>query len=363
MRVESVELYRYAIPLLVRPPLQGARLRNGLLLRIVSGRDLSGWGEIAPLPGFSKETLSEAQALVLSEALNLVGREVPETYDDLSREVDARRNRISSVAFGIELGLASLSAGMRGLSLAEWMAPSARTSVPVNALLYGSEEEVVKMARARLNCGFKTFKLKVGRSTIDKDLETVRRVRDAIGSQSVLRLDANRAWEYDDARRFAEAILPFDTAFIEEPLRDWAQLKKLHDETSIPVALDETVSELAVSGGSPPTVEDFSFATAAILKPTLTGGLVETRRWADRFNAVGVEPVLSSSFESEIGLSGLVALAAAVSGSGWAAGLDTLRYLGGSVLEEHRGAESAILPADEIPGRPAVNMNALTRIL
>ena len=151
------------------------------------------------------------------------------------------------------------------------------------------------------------------------DLATVAAVREALGPGVALRLDANRAWSDADARAFAAAV--GEVAYVEEPLADPAGGAALSRDTGLPIALDESIQDGA-------SVE--AWAAAAILKPTLVGGLVATLRIAASARALGVPVVLSAAFESGVGLRGVAALAAATGAE--PAGLDTYRWLAADVL-------------------------------
>ncbi|MCV6005021.1 hypothetical protein OFO99_36850, partial [Escherichia coli] len=79
LRVSGYRVYRYALPL-VAPVRVGAgvlRRREGLLVRLEAG-GASGWGEAAPLPGFSRETLGEAARTLREAKPRILGRELQE---------------------------------------------------------------------------------------------------------------------------------------------------------------------------------------------------------------------------------------------------------------------------------------------
>jgi len=109
------------------------------------------------------------------------------------------------------------------------------------------------------------------------------------------------------------------------------------------VALDESLS-----GIEPEALEDHGYARAVVLKPTLLGGMIRTLRFARLATRLGARPVLSSAYETGVGTSALVALAAAVGDEEVPAGLDTYRRLAEDVLE----------PCLELPA-PRVDVRAL----
>jgi O-succinylbenzoate synthase len=266
---------------------------------------------------------------------------------------------IPSVSFCVEQATATLAARAADLPLAGWLRSEARPRVDVNALLSGDPDEATRTARRRLSEGFRSFKLKVGRASPLETRILVRSVRDVIGSGTILRLDANRAWEFDDAAAILIELEDLDIAYVEEPLRDPAALSQLSRQTSVPLALDESVVEIALRGLEP---DDFSFARAAVLKPTLLGGIRQVLRLAEAFAEAGIDPVVTSSFESAIGLFGLAAVAAACPGSGQAAGLDTLRFFETGLTRGKAMSVGPVLETDRPPPELGVDRARLERV-
>lgn len=343
MRIDSVTVHPYTLPL-VEPVVWGGvshAERRGALVRVETTAGEVGWGDAAPLPGFSVETLDESVAALGAAASALTGTEIapaeafrPDSL--LHARLDAA-GLPSSARFGVDLALAEAAAQHGGRTLPQALAGDPAVVLPLAGLvLDGSLAEAVRLAEA----GYRTLKLKVGRASVDADAALVQAVRDAVGENVALRLDANRAWSPDDARRFAEAISGIGIEFIEEPLADASGLPELWLDTALPIALDETLQQ---RGGADALR---GWAAAAVIKPTLVGGLAAALRLAAQAEAVGVKTVISAAFESGIGLRGLVALAAATGAR--AAGLDTARWLARDVL-------AAPLPL----GRPLVDVPGL----
>jgi O-succinylbenzoate synthase len=140
--------------------------------------------------------------------------------------------------------------------------------------------------------GARALKLKVGRAPIEEELRWVRDV--AAASSAELRLDGNRGLSLDDARRLADAA-GTRLGFLEEPVapRDLARAVR-----ELPVALDETLVE-----GDP-----VSGAAAWVLKPTVLGA-ARTEALAASAGQAGVRVILSSAYESDVGLRAIARLA------------------------------------------------------
>jgi O-succinylbenzoate synthase len=333
MKLVRFDLFHYNLPFSQPLRIKGATLRHreGLLLRLTGGDGSEGWGETAPLPGFSGESLDEAASQLRRLAGYVMDREATgdwvDPLGDFSRELD-RLDPAPSVRFGFELAVWNLYAASSGKALPGLVTPHPRAAVPVNGLLSGSPGEVLEEARRMRDVGYRSVKLKVGVRTVAEDVEIVRALGEEIGDSVSLRLDANRAWGYEEAVQFLRGAAGARFEYVEEPLADPARLAELVREFGVPVALDESLV-----GIQPEDLEEHRYARAFVLKPTLIGGISRTLRVAERALRFGVMPVVSSAYESGVGTAALVALAAGIGDRPVPAGLDTYRRLAGAVLE------------------------------
>lgn len=329
MRIEGFDLYRYDLALSGPVTLKGATLlrREGALLRLTADDGSEGWGEAAPLPGFSPESLHDATKQLRAVAPLLMGCEMPVSLSILRESPLSELTHLApSARFGLELALLNLAAAFGGENLAELLTDRPRRTVTVSGLISGSLEDVFAGALSMREGGYGTVKLKVGRLGVAEDVEVVRGVGEILGDGVSLRLDANRAWEFDDAVRFAEGVSGVRVEYVEEPLAEPARLAELARGWGLPVALDEMLA-----GMSPEELAGHPYARAVVLKPTLLGGVWRTLRLANEAKAIGMVPVVSSSYEAGVGTGALVALAASVGGE--PAGLDTYRALAEDVIE------------------------------
>jgi o-succinylbenzoate synthase len=330
MRLARFDLYRYGLPFSGPLTLGGITLfqREGLLLKLSGDDGSEGWGETAPLPGFSVESQGEAASQVRWLAGSMMGREVKEDWVDPYGEFGGELDRVAlSVRFGFELAVWNLYAASSGRTLPEVVTPFPRAVVPVNGLLAGSPADVLVEARRVRDEGYRSIKLKVGTSPVAEEVALVRELGEELGEGISLRLDANRAWGYEEAAEFVRGTAGVRFEYVEEPLADPARLPGLVREFRVPVALDESLV-----GMEPEKVEE-TFAVAFVLKPMLLGGIARTLRVARRALRLGVTPVLSSAYESGVGTAALVALAAGIGDRPVPAGLDPYRAIAEDVLE------------------------------
>lgn len=290
-------LYRYSLALTKPLVLNGQRRtqREGLLVGI-DGQ----WGEIAPLPGFSQETLAEAEAEVLA-CLAALERGEPASP------------RLPSVQFGLDCARRAWPEHL----------PEAVAPYP---LLQGTPAHVMIEIEVRLKAWRaappERLKLKVARYPLDEELALIKRLSERLPTTRLI-LDANGGFSREQAMRFCAGLPAGQIDYLEEPCGELADTLTVAEATGVPFALDETLSR---KRPWPPHPQ----LAALVIKPTLIGTLSACQALVARARALGLRVVVSSSFESELGLGVLSRLARE-----WAPneppGLDTAGWLAGRV--------------------------------
>lgn len=321
MKLKAVQLFEYELPLIqpIVARYQSITSRRGLLVKLSTESAKIGWGEIAPLPGASRESLELAKQQVLKLKSSLMGSDLPDELTPAGKgwsRWKLQGNLAPSVRCGLELALWNLHS-----------TEEPRKTVLVNGLLSGSRDEILHWAYESHRLGYKAVKLKVGVRPVEEEIEITWKVRDIIGDRVRLRLDANRRWSLSQAVRFGKGVLSCDIDYIEEPTADPSDLEAFVSECGLRTALDETLSDSPIK-----IFDEIHGIKAIILKPTLLGGFRRTRDLAQRAEGAGIQPVVSSCFESGIGILGLARFAAFLSVEHIPAGLDTYRWLKADLL-------------------------------
>ena len=200
--------------------------------------------------------------------------------------------------------------------------PAVRDAVPVNATVPAvGPEQAHALVRAS-GCG--TAKVKVaepGQSPAD-DQARLEAVRDALGPDGWIRVDANGAWSVDEA---VEAVRMLERAaggleYVEQPCASVEELAAVRRRVETPIAADESIRRAA----DPYRVRDLEAADIAVLKVQPLGGVRACLRIAED---IGLPVVVSSALETSIGIAAGVALAAALPELPYACGLATVSLL------------------------------------
>ncbi|HEY6908780.1 MAG TPA: enolase C-terminal domain-like protein [Myxococcales bacterium] len=276
----SVELRPYRLQLL--RPLRTARgvreFREGIEVVLRDGARV-GRGDAAPLPELGTETLEECMA-------------------ELRAARPGALPRAPAARCAWTQALLDIEAQRAGVPLARLLEPRAPLEVAASALLSAaSMPELAREAQRAAAEGYGTVKLKAG---FDDAYARAAVVRDAVGPQVKLRLDANGAWTAEEALRRLRELAPLGIELCEQPTPDLAGL----DGCPVAVAADEMLS-------SDPEAA-LARARALVLKPVLLGGLAAAMELARRAHERGLSVIVTSSLEGPVGRAGAAHLAAAV---------------------------------------------------
>ena len=256
--------------------------------------------------------------------------------------------------YGPEESARWLAAAMRS-AWQPWPEPR-RHSVPVNATVPAVDPDRVIDVLARFE-GCTTAKVKVAEpgQGLREDVARVAAVRDVLGSEGRIRIDANGAWTVGQARDAVAALAAYGLEYVEQPCATVAELRELRlalarHGVGVPVAADESIRKAE----DPIRVAREEAADIVVVKVSPLGGVT---RALDVVAECGLPAVVSSALETSVGISAGVALAAALPELPHACGLGTVSLLDGDVAATPRLPRDGVLPV----GRVEVDDDALER--
>jgi len=224
---------------------------------------------------------------------------------------------------------------------AGWPEPVRRT-VGVNVTVPAVGPELARQIVERSAC--RTAKVKVAEpgQAPAQDIDRVAAVRDALGPGGRIRVDANGAWDVDQAARMLRDLAEFGLEYAEQPCATLAELASLRRLVDVPLAADESIRKAS----DPAAVRAAGAADIVVLKVAPLGGVRAALRVAA---GCGLPVVVSSAVESSVGLAAGVALAAALPELDYDCGLATMSLLTGDVTAD------PLVPAEGVlPLRPVV---------
>ncbi|MBD3276566.1 MAG: o-succinylbenzoate synthase [Candidatus Marinimicrobia bacterium] len=282
-----------------------------LLIAEISNGSLTGFGEIAPLPGYSRESLTQARDQFVGISQQIEVKELVKQAPSNILENILNLDLYPSVEFGVLSALLDLRAKSRKFSIHRLLSAHTVKSIRCNALIgLENRNETAHLASEAAKNGFHRVKLKFGRPEFGKDLEALQAAVDAAGPDILFRLDVNGGWEYAQAQRHLHTLADYPIDYIEQPLpaEQLDQLTQLQFESTIPIALDESI----ISINRWETFFKQSPVRTLVIKPMIHGLFFLSPAFQTLTETETVRVIISSSFESPVGHAFLCQLAAAV---------------------------------------------------
>ena len=398
-------------------------IRQGLLVRLRSPDGLEGWGQAMPHSGVltaaneaevaevaldaARSDLASQQAgMPLCDWLRQTSSYEPsgDAEEISSRQIPAvSQPTASAPPSGDAETIPSRQSAQVLPEATPVSSEAARISpraIPVNTLISGAAqaaEDVARSGKLAADSGFPAVKLKVGNRELEDDIARVRALREAVGSEIAIRLDANGAWSHSEALQALRSLMPFDIEYVEEPLAvvansnnlatsgkpadtrlasetanvpssnslatpshtsppawsatlagasasnnlatsaDLAALADIAARSPIPVAADESLSSVADLSRLPRLG-----ISVAVVKPAVLGNLCELFATSQMLLDEGVKVIVSSALDTSIGIACAAHFAAALGLSHTPCGLATAQWLADDLAEPLKIADGRI---------------------
>ncbi len=285
--------------------------KEGFIISMTDEDGKTFFGEAAPLPLFSEETIGEVETglkVALEKILNksiLIDRKSIEDIlnGDISNSV---RFAVESIFIQFAFKKKNETNIFDGLTFNDF--------VKVNAVASG--DNLAKTIETLEREGFDTIKIKVGTKDFDEELRIIQSIDEISKGKFQLRLDANGKWTLEEAREYLSQLGGFNIQYIEEPVNGMNALLELTESSPIPIAIDESLSNY---NDAFELLENKNLKYF-VIKPARFGGLIKLFDFIKAANKANKFVVISSSLETPVG-KGVLALAAAAVSHNLAHGL------------------------------------------
>jgi L-Ala-D/L-Glu epimerase len=350
VKIERIEAIPYAIP--YTHPLKFASgevtTADHVLLRVHTDTGLVGEADAPPRP----YTYGETQASIVAIVEQVFAPQVT-GLDVLDRgKIHAVLNRTihNQVAKG-------------ALDIALWDLMGKATETPVHKLLGGytdhmrvshmlgfrpAQELLDEALRFGEEYGITTFKLKVGRRPLGLDIEACRVLREGLGEDVDIYLDANRGWTANEALEVLRRTEGLGLSLLEEPCdaKEAMSRRRLVEKSPIPVVGDESV----------PTAGDvsrelLSGGCNAICIKTARSGFTEAQQILGLCTGLGVDVTMGNQIDTQIGSLATVTFGAAHEATSRRAGeLSNFLDMADDLLAEPIRIENGTISVRDVPG-------------
>lgn len=217
-----------------------------------------------------------------------------------------------------------------------WPEP-VRDQIPINCTVPAVSAERAHEIASKSGCSTAKIKVADHPESLSEDLARVEAVRDALGVDGKIRVDANGVWDVDTAVTHINLLSKSagGLEYVEQPCRTIEELAAVRRRVNTPIAADESIRRAE----DPMRVAVAGAADVAVIKCTPLGGVRRALRIAE---AANLPCVVSSALETSVGLGAQLALAGALPHMDFACGLGTLSLLRGDTV----AASESLRPAN-----------------
>lgn len=279
--------------------------KDSWIIKIFDAGDhnVFGIGECSPLPGLSPDLNGN-----MSKTLDVCQHELS-TIDssDLKHIMEIVPKDYPALRFAYETALLDLKEGGRRI-LYDNAFTNSKLEIPINGLVWmGDKQTMLERIKAKITEGYTCIKIKIGAINFQDELELLKYIRSQFpADQITIRLDANGAFNTHEALIKLDQLAEYGIHSLEQPIAagNWLAMEKICNLSPIPIALDEELI-----GVHDPTYKmqllERVQPTYIILKPTLVGGLKESKEWIDLATERNIGWWITSALESNIGLNAI----------------------------------------------------------
>ncbi|CAH2214706.1 mandelate racemase/muconate lactonizing enzyme family protein [Tepidibacter aestuarii] len=270
-----------------------------ILVKIFTDEGLLGIGETNPFPHFTEETPETIKAIIKKYIGPSILGMNPLNIASIHKAMDSiiKGNYLSKAA--IDIACYDIKGKYSNLPIHNLLQGRLREEIPIMWSL-GSDlpeknaEEAIKIK----NQGYKSIMIKVGALSIFDDIERIKSIRDAVGKDYPLIVDANQGLDVNTAIKFAKKIEKYDISLLEQPVPYWdiAGMAKVRQNINIPVSADEslfTIHDAKVLIESK-AVDVFS------IKVSKHGGIYKAKQIMDLAKTYGIYCLMNSMIEEGI---------------------------------------------------------------
>ncbi|GKV63856.1 MULTISPECIES: mandelate racemase/muconate lactonizing enzyme family protein [unclassified Sporosarcina] len=283
---------------------------QSIIVKMTTESGLTGWGEAVPAHVITGETVGSiryAIERVLAPVLigeNVVRREV--LFEKVQRSLLGN----SSAKAAVDMAVHDIFAQHCGLPLMQMLggySDRLTTDLTVSA---GAPKEMVKEAAEHTAKGFSVLKIKIGTGNFQEERVRIRTIRQEVGPDIVLRLDANQGWKPKEAirviRQFEDDGL--DIELVEQPVaaNDLEGLREVTMHTETLIMADESLFSI----GDARKLLEMRAADLLNIKLMKSGGIHEALKINAMAQSYGVECMAGSMMETAVGVTAAAHFAA-----------------------------------------------------
>jgi len=298
--ITKIDIYRFSIPMEPFTIATGTMdYAQNVFIRVHTSAGFYGVGECSAFPPIVGETQNTCLIMAREFAKLWIGKD--------ALDIPGRLQQLHSFAAGnttiksaFDMALYDIAAKNAGLPLYKFLGGEKRIVESDITIGIATPQAMADKALIFKGLSAKILKVKLGKNAVE-DVERVKQIREAVGNELKIRIDANQGWNFEDAVFALRAMDKYDIEFCEQPMRTWYddRLPELMKLTPVKIMADESVynhhdARKQINSKSCHYIN---------IKLAKSGGIYEAKQIHDLAAANGIACMMGGMLESRIALS------------------------------------------------------------
>ncbi len=314
MKITDIRIGEISVPLKTpfKTALRTVNSVEDIIVEIHTDTGHISYGEAPPTGVITGDTKGSIIGALKDHIIkSIIGMDI-ESFEEIMLKLDKCVIKNNSAKAAVDIALYDLYGQLYNAPLYKLLGGNKKEIITDITISVNDPEEMAKDSVDAINRGFETLKIKVGKDAL-RDIERMKAIREAVGYDVKLRIDANQGWKPKEAVRALRKMEDegLDVEFVEQPViaHDIEGLKYVTDNVSIPVLADEAV----FSPEDALKIMQYRAADFVNIKLMKTGGLHNALKICSVAEIYGVECMIGCMLEAKVSVNAAVHLAAAKS--------------------------------------------------
>jgi o-succinylbenzoate synthase len=310
LAITKVEIYQS--PIKLKEPfvisLGPMEYAQNVIVVIHTNQGITGFGECSPFMTINGESMETCFVVAQYLAKALKGKN-PVQIDDCTLTMDKVIYGNSSIKSAFDMALYDIAAQDAGVPLYKYLGGENNKEIQTDyTVSIGSTEKMVNDAKKIIANGFEIVKVKLGYSA-EKDIESIRQIREAIGPNIPLRLDANQGWNASETIDILKGLAPYNIQHCEEPIPRWdfMELPEIRKNSPIPIMADESCCD----HHDAKRLIELNACDLINIKLSKSSGIFKALKIIDHAEAANIKIQVGGFLESRLGFTASAHLALA----------------------------------------------------
>ncbi len=246
LTIRQVELYKLSIPL--KEPFTTSLgtdySAENVLIKIITNEGITGFGECSPYMPINGESQDTCFIVGQYFAKALIGKD-PLQIEACISLMDKIIYGNSSIKSAVDIALYDIASQQAGMPLYKFIGGENNKTIITDYTVSIGEPQKMALDAMKIKAeGYPAIKIKLGKNG-KTDVERIKAIREAVGNEIPLRIDANQGWEVEEAIETLQALAVYAIQHCEEPIARWnfMRLPEVKKASPIPIMADESCSD------------------------------------------------------------------------------------------------------------------------